>query len=395
VFITRNILIALIAVAAALLGCDRDTPRAIVATQPAAPVLELDMKPLTPLLPNRPTHATVDHLGNVYWVQETDRADDTLFVIGEGGVPRAMQLSVANLGALMGASDVKGNIHGIAATTGRDRNIYFYFLGESGRRTVACVGTFEPRSERLRILMDGDAVAAATGMGKSLPLARASVASDGRTVWIWLRHTDNWAVFRIDPTRIATSGPARLERAFDAVTLDGKPVDMTRDDAEIAAAPDGGLFLLDPTGAQLLRIGPDGKASVVRSLIGLPTILSTPAVDKDQNLVLFAANSPDLIGVKKSNPAADAAATPTPLSIVGAANTGGPGLDSTFPAMLIFKPGGVASINRDHMQAYPGFQVFATRLRQLIPFPPEQGWISYDAGSGELLRVKVTENPFP
>ena len=39
--------------------------------------------------------------------------------------------------------------------------------------------------------------------------------------------------------------------------------------------------------------------------------------------------------------------------------------------------------------------LFATRLRQLVPFPPEQGWISYDAGSGELLRVKVTENPFP
>jgi hypothetical protein len=60
--------------------------------------------------------------------------------------------------------------------------------------------------------------------------------------------------------------------------------------------------------------------------------------------------------------------------------------------MLIFKPDNITSIGRDHMQAYPGFPIFSTRLRQLVPHPIEGGWISYDAGSGELLHVKVVEN---
>ena len=67
-------------------------------------------------------------------------------------------------------------------------------------------------------------------------------------------------------------------------------------------------------------------------------------------------------------------------------------LGSTCPAMLIFKPDQIVSIGRDHMQAYPGFPIFSTRLRQLVPHPVEGGWISYDAGSGELLHVKVVEN---
>jgi hypothetical protein len=380
VTVSRNIITTLLLTAAALVaGCDRDKPRAAVAaTRPAEPVLDLAMKPLTPLLPNRPTHATVDTLGNIYWVQETDRGDDTMFVIGEGGIPRATQLSVANLAALLGAENAKGNIHGIAAASASGGDIYFYFLGESGRRTLACIGTFSPKTERLRLLADTDALATATGMGRSLPLARGSVVSDGRVVWIWSRHTDNWAMFRIDPSRIATSGPVRLSRAFDAVTLDGRPVEMNREDVEIAPSPSGGLFFLDVARAVLLNINPDGKASLVRSLVGLPSVLSSPAVDKDQHLVLFAANA-ELIGAKKEDPNAPKAAK----------------TDATFPAMLIFKPDKVVSIGRDRMQAYPGFPVFATRLRQLVPHPREQGWITYDAGSGELLRVKVTENLWP
>ncbi|MEA2735621.1 MAG: hypothetical protein QOE14_2072 [Humisphaera sp.] len=272
---------ALLLLSLAVAGCDRERPKVVPATRPAEAVFDLDMKPLTPLLPNRPTHTTVDRLGNVYWVQETDRGDDTMFVIGEGGIPRATQLSVANLAALIGgaggsAEGARGNIHGIAAAADAGGDVYFYFLGSQGRRTIACVGLFTPKSEQIRILAATDAVAAATGMGRSLPLARASIVSDGRNVWIWLRHTDNWAVFRIDPSRIATSGPARLSKAFDAVKLNGKPFQLTREEMEIAPAPGGALFLVDTAAGHLLRISPDGNASVVRSLIGLPRVLSSP-----------------------------------------------------------------------------------------------------------------------
>src|SRR5687768_12606650 len=127
-------------------GCDEDRPAAALTTRPREPVFDLEMKPLTPLLPNRPTHATVDHLGNVYWVQETDRGDDTMFVIGEGGIPRATQLSVPNIAALLGAAKgSRGNIQGIAAAAEAGGDVYFYFHGVQGRRTIACVGTFAPK----------------------------------------------------------------------------------------------------------------------------------------------------------------------------------------------------------------------------------------------------------
>jgi len=377
----RTILALLIALL--LPGCgDDDDGRPLPAaatSRPSGAALDLALKPLTPLLPNRPTHATVDRLGNVYWVQETDRGDDTMFVIGEGGIPRATQLTVPNVAALLGAgSGARGNIHGIAAASEAGGDVYFYFQGTEGRRTLACIGAFTPKTERVRVLADSDGVAAATGMGRSLPLARASVCSDGRVAWVWLRHTDNWAVFRLDPVRLPTSGPAQLQRAFESVRLNGQAVEMTRDGMEIAPAPGGALFLLDIPGARLLQIAPDGTATLVRPLAGLPAPLSAPAVDREQNLVLFAGNG-NLIGVKGQDTSVAAA--------VAAAK-----VDSTYPAMLIFKPDKVVSIGRDEMQAYPGFPVFSMRLRQLIPHARDGGWVSYDAGSGELLHVKIVEN---
>jgi hypothetical protein len=320
---------------------------------------------------------TVDRLGNVYWVQETDRGDDTMFVIGEGGIPRATQLAVPNIAALLGVREsVRGNIHGIAAAADAGGDVYFYFLGVQGRRTLACIGAFTPKTEKVRIVADTDAVAAATGMGRSLPLARASVVCDGRIVWLWLRHTDNWAVFRLEPARMPASGPAKLPRAFENVRLEGRPVELTRDDMEIAPAPGGALFLIDIGGARLVKIGAEGDATIVRSLAGLPSVLSTPSVDPQQNLVLFAGNG-DIIGVKGKDANAAAAALAD---------------SSTYPALLIFKPDQILSIGRDHMHAYPGFPIFGTRLRQLVPHASEGGWVSYDAGSGELLHVRTVEN---
>src|SRR5688572_7409786 len=111
----RTILTLLIALPL-LSGCGDDRPAVAPATRPTATALDLSLKPLTPLLPNRPTHVTVDRFGNVYWVQETDRGDDAMFVIGEGGIPRATQLTVPNVAALLGAgTGARGNIHGVAA----------------------------------------------------------------------------------------------------------------------------------------------------------------------------------------------------------------------------------------------------------------------------------------
>ena len=371
----------IVAIALAPAACDRRPVASLPSTAPTQPVLELELKPLTPLLPNRMTHVAVDPLGNIYWVQETDRADDTLFVIGEGDIPRATQLSVANIAAAMDAPGGRGNIQGLAAGPGGE--LYFFFSGTAGRRTLAGVGQFVPKTAQIRILADADALAAATGMGLSLPLARGSVVSDVRNVWVWVRHTDTSAIFRFDPRALPRGGPIRLMKQFDAVTFNGKPIALTREEYELSAGPDGTLMLLDPVAGRLIKIRGDGTATLVRSLLGLPKDLSTPAFDRRGQMLLFAANA-ELIRRSAASDGDNAvpATAPPPL----------PKFDATFPAMLIFDGETlVTHIGRDDVLAYPGFPVFGMRLRQLVPHPSDEAWISYDAGSGELLRVKIHE----
>jgi hypothetical protein len=235
-----------------------------------------------------------------------------------------------------------------------------------------------PRNATIQLLADTNAIASATDMGRSLPLARGSVLADRHILWLWLRHSDAWSLFRIDTRKLPSSGPSPLTRAFSAVRIDERPIDLTRDEYDLAPAGDENLFLLDPLEGRVLKITPEGVATVVRSLVGLPSSLSTPTVDREGKLLLFAAtpgpNAPIIQPAKIED--TNAARPP----------------DVTYPAMLIFGAGDhITAIGRDDIVAYPGFPVFGMRLKQLIPHPGEEGWVSYDPGSGELLRLKIKE----
>ena len=62
-----------------------------------------------------------------------------------------------------------------------------------------------------------------------------------------------------------------------------------------------------------------------------------------------------------------------------------------YPAMLILAEPNIITIDRDAIIAYPGFQIFGLRLQHLLPHAGQEGWISYDSGSGELLRLQIRE----
>ena len=190
------LIVTLALLAPAMCSCDR-TP-AVPTTLPVAePAFQLVLKPLTPLLPGRPTHPAVDPLGNIYWVQEADRDDDTLFVIGDGEVPRTTQLSAATISAALGVSGGRGHIQDVVA--GPSGEIYFYFYGSVGRQALAAFGRFFPKTGAIQILADTNSLANVSGMGFSLPLRRGRTVTDGKVIWLWLRHTDASAIFRIDP----------------------------------------------------------------------------------------------------------------------------------------------------------------------------------------------------
>jgi hypothetical protein len=359
-------------------ACDRETAPGVATTAPTGPSLQLELKPLTPLLPNRPTHVTLDSLGNIYWAQETDRGDDILFVMGEGDIPRATQLSVANIAAAMGYAGATGNLQSVAAAAGGE--IFFYFSGAKGRRSLACFGQYSPKNERVRILVDGDALAGATGMGRSLALARGTVVADrGRRVWLWVRHTDAWAVFAIDMPSMPPEGPLALVRAFETVRFAGNAVELNRDEYELSPGPSQTLYWLDPMDAEVRQIDAQGTAKTVRSLVGLPSALSAPVNDRAGKLVTFAA------APTQANPLLE------PKTEEQAPMKGG--LDVTYPAMLIFDGKDVTAIGRDDILAYAGFPTHGMRLAQLVLHPTEDAWFTYDAGSGELLRLRVRAKP--
>ena len=353
-------------------SCDSRPPHASTPATAPVPIFQLELKPITPLLPNRPTHFAVDALGNVYWVQETDRGDDTMFVIGQGEIPRATQLSAGNIAAALGVANGRGNIHGIAA--GPAGEIYFFFLGSSGRTVLAAFGQYVPRTAKIRIIADSPAIASATAMGRSLPLARGSVLSDQRYVWLWIRHTDSWSLFKLDPTKLPPAGPAPLPRAFDSVKLDNQQIDLTREQYDLSAGPDSNLFLLDAAKGRVLRIDPAGRASLVRSLTNFPSDISTPTVDRTGKMLLFA----------------DARSHPFPPSSADEAGANPPP-PIAYPAMLMFDNEQMIAIESPQILAYPGYPISGMRLRHMIPNPSQSEWVTYDVGSGELLRLKIRE----
>src|SRR3954453_17663460 len=77
-------------------GCDRapssSSPGVALPGKPIA-----DLTPLTQLDANRTVHVAVDALGNVFYSVETDKGADGAIVVGDNGIPRATQLTSANI----------------------------------------------------------------------------------------------------------------------------------------------------------------------------------------------------------------------------------------------------------------------------------------------------------
>jgi hypothetical protein len=359
-------------------ACDREDPAAQGMPLETAGRRLLHLRTITQLLPNRPTHIAVDRLAHVYWVQESEDGQDVLFRIGEGGIPRTTRLTTANIltaldesgdttGAAAGAG-AGGNIRDVAAAEG---GIFFYFYGYRGSATKACVGQYYPQSGRIRVVANTAALEKASGMGRSMQLARASLVASGQTLYLWLRHTDASAFLSFDPRAVGADGKTELRVAFAHVVSEERKLPLTRIDADISAAPGGALYLLDLTGALLWHVDRTGEATAVLPLIGLPKRLSPPTVAGDDRLLLFAADS-ERIG--------------TELEIATRQDL--PAID--YPALLEIEKTEIRAIGRDDFRAHAGFPAYAVKLGRLVPESPGS-YIAYDETSGALMRVKVSE----
>jgi hypothetical protein len=208
-------------------------------------------------------------------------------------------------------------------------------------------------------------------MGRSMELARASLVTSEQTIYLWLRHSDVSVFFAFDP-RTTPVGALELRVPFDkVVTEEGQPLPLTRGDVEAAPAPGGALFLLDVTSALLWHVDRTGVATARFPLTGLPKSLSSPTATADGRLLMFAPEG-ELIG--------------TELQVLSRQDL--PKVQ--FPALLEIAGNQIAAIPREDFRAHAGFPVYTLHLGRLVPETPGS-YVSYDATSGALMRVKLVE----
>ena len=373
--------VCILVVALLVGGCDdgSSTPSVPVMPMPVetGPAYELDLQPIAPLTPNRLTHVVVDAQGNVGWLQEGEGADDSMFMMGEGQIPRMTQLTARRVAETIGGKGATGKMHSIAAA--RNGEVYFYFLGGKGRTMLAALGMYSPKTDKIRILTNADGLMNASGFGKSLVLARASLYTNNDNLWLWLRHTDSSALFRLRHTDIPPAGPLNLGSSLRSVTIADEKIELTKDDYLFAPGELENLLFIDLEESELRQIDGLGRVSTLRSLIGLPVALSAPLREKDGRIILFAGDAPLM-----------------QAQHIGQVGVQTIRLNVPYPAIVMIPPGSTSTargIGRDKFSIYSDFKLQAMRIRELVPDPRGGGWIAYDLSSGELLRMKMRQRP--
>jgi hypothetical protein len=354
-------------------GCDRPSqPAGGNADAGPPPPPRLRLSTIAPLLPDRPTHFAVDQIGNVIWVQETDNGKDMAYTISAGAIPQATRLTSATILSAMNVEDGTGNIQSLAAAP--DGGIYFYFAGGTARDVVACVGYFLSRTSELRILAATEPIQRLARMGASLGLARGKLIPSGQSLWLWVRHSDGSAFLKFPALPPAMSKPLELSRPFQAIRNDRREITPAGDSCRVGVAADLSLVVVDLFNGTLWNVDTSGNASVYWSLVGLPGNMSAPAISPEGRIMVFAADS-------------------KPLKERSIAQIANPVVQAQYPAMLFFDKQSVTAINRDAIQAYPGFPVYQLQITEMAPEKGGRSWIAYDNASGELLRAELTGEP--
>lgn len=351
------------------LACER-APHATPQSVPAGPMQErVDAAVVTMLPPGRPTHIARAGNGTLWWVQESDAGQDVVFALADDAVPRATALTsgrvlaALNLGAA--APKASGTFHSIAAAN--DGRIWFYFAGGAGRRTVTCVGTFDPSDDTIHIVLNDAQLQKATAMGASLVLARGTLvaAPGGDMLWLWIRHSDGSALFGVDAKTGDVAAPIEVVN-----TTAGAPLRMTGPGKAVGAASDGGLLLRDTRDVELWQIDPSGRATLLHALSGLPTALSAPAGGAGGRTFMVAGDAP-LIPARSDEEALE------------------PVLPVRYPALLIVEDGTLRGIGGQDFALPAGVTPQEMRVHELLA-EPENALVGYDEHSGALLRFRIS-----
>jgi hypothetical protein len=381
-------------------GCRRrDQSLALVHTvTPDAPETDpqnVEVRPLSQLLPDQPTHLAADSFGNIYWVQETSSGQDILFVAGSDDIPQPTALTSdaiiaafgpapapisrpGSAGAAPGAGS--GNIQSIVIDA--DDNVLFFFSGGIGRSMRVCLGRFNPHDQSIHILAGTQSLAMTTHMGSSIGIAQGQLIkpltqdqNQSMRYWLWLHHSDAAVFLRFNPRSAGPGQPIEFSRAFDRLSGDGAPESLSADLLEFSAGADNSLLMIDWHEARLWRVDENGLATKWMTLLGLPRYLSNLTARPGGIAIAFAPTGEKAFGTEEEGQVMLGTHTP----------------QVKYPALLGFDGDQVVPIaSLDDMQGPPLLDVAKLQLREMIPTNVKRQWAGYDAASGLLVRLQLS-----
>src|SRR4051812_98553 len=112
-------------------GCDRESSAPPPPPAKKARESTVEIRGVTPLLPDRRTHVAPTGTGQVFFVQEAGDAGgrETVFSLPEGGLAGATRFSNASVAEALNEPGAPGGIQSLAATGEGD--VYYYFAGQT------------------------------------------------------------------------------------------------------------------------------------------------------------------------------------------------------------------------------------------------------------------------
>lgn len=371
----NTILVAFaLVLASGIVGCDRGTPPSPPAST-AKPTVSV--KAITPLLPRLPTHLAIDSRGNLYWAQESDppvAGGDLVFVMGDEGVPQTVApLGVDDILTALGMKGGQGAVRSLAVGPGDQ--LYALFTGSRGPAAICAVLQYSPLTHKVTVAADTPKVMDASGFGLSIGLARGTLLGSRDALWLWLRHSDGAALLSLTPRPGGKLGLQKVELRVDVPS--GAPK-LRSQSEDLSLSADGSLYFVDRDRAALWRIDGDGRASQAMALIGLSRSLPPPA-GQGGHLYFLADAGPKFGGPDASLDAAGPLIRPNLIE----------------PVLFDYTPADqhVRAFDRTRIDAPTNLPLQSLQSRQLLWDAATGTLVAFDAGSGEILRLKVPPPP--
>lgn len=374
---------ALLTVALCLLvgACDDGQGDSVASTRPATqPERAASIPPRPPdaptradlasvaiLAPNRPTHLAITPAGKVFFCQQSRDGRDLVMSLSATDLPEPTALSTATIIEAIGEKNITGNIAALCAA--RDGNLYFYFVGGAKKRPVYAVGQYNTRTARIRIFCDLPRIERASGMGASLELTTGELVATQSHLWLWLRHLDESVMLSFELSRLSAGGMIDPRRPFTEVRCGTEVLPMNRPEYRLSPGTGEEMLLVDAWTGGVFRLNARGQAALVSTLIALPREMSHAAPLDPARVIVFAAEGEPI--VPRSENRLD-----------------GAGVETTFPALLVFHEGKITPIPATRVTARPGLPVYALRLERIVR-EPRGTYIAFDSASGELLRLTL------